>query len=62
VGLAPLHEHHALLTTDHGTELGLFGGETTRQSKRISFFRRLHETKRPDLAIDCEVVQCFVKS
>ena len=61
VGFQQLHEHHALLTTDHGTELGLFGGETKRQSKRVSFFRRLHEAKRPDLAIDCEVVQCFGK-
>ena len=61
VGFQPLHTHHALLTTDHGTELGLFGGETVRHSKRVSFFRRLHEAKRPDLAIDYEVVQCFGK-
>jgi hypothetical protein len=27
----------------------------------MSFFRRLHEAKRPDLAIDCEDVLCFEK-
>lgn len=31
------------------------------QTKKISFFRRLHEQKRPDLAIDYEVVLCMRK-
>ena len=60
MGFTTLHEHHALLTTDHGTELGLFGGEMRRVSKRVSFFRRLAEAKGSP-AIDWETVQCFVK-
>ena len=35
---------------------GLFGEAVVKQKKRVSFFRRLHEKKRPDLAIDYEVV------
>jgi hypothetical protein len=60
VGFQWLHEHHALLTTDHGTELGLFGGETRRVTARKSFFRRLAEAKGSP-PIDWETVQCFQK-
>ncbi len=35
---------------------GLFGEEVVKKTKRVSFFRRLHEKKRPDLAIDYECV------
>jgi len=34
----------------------LFGGLEVKRVKRTSFFRRLHEKRRPDLAIDHEVV------
>jgi hypothetical protein len=34
----------------------LFEGRKTKKTARKSFFRRLHERKRPDLAIDAEVV------
>lgn len=61
VGFQALHEHHALLSEDHGTQGGLFGEDTQYRTKRVSFFRRLHEAKRPDLAIEWETVYCMVK-
>lgn len=61
VGFATLHEHHAMLTEDHGTQASLFGADTVHRTARKSFFRRLHEQKRPDLAIDYEVVFCMRK-
>jgi hypothetical protein len=61
LGLVTLHEHHALLVEAHGTQGGLFGEDTTHRTERKSFFRRLHEKKRPDLAIDFEVVLCMQK-
>jgi len=61
LGLVTLHEHHALLVEDHGTQGSLFGADTTHRTERKSFFRRLHEKKRPDLAIDYEVVLCMQK-
>ena len=91
VGFETLHEHHALLTEEHGTQETLFsqdgadmhwtdaegdsllallhttGRYTPTQSteklrtKRVSFFRRLHENKRPDLAIAWETVYCMRK-
>jgi hypothetical protein len=56
-----LHEHHALLVEQHGTQGNLFGAEAQQTTARKSFFRRLHEAKRPDLAIDYEVVLCMKK-
>ncbi len=41
---------------------GLFGEAITKRTARKSFFRRLHEKKRPDLAIDCEDVLVMRKS
>lgn len=61
VGFTTLHEHHALLTESHGIQGDLFGEDTEHRVKKISFFRRLHETKRPDLAIEYEVVYCMQK-
>jgi len=61
VGFRTLHEHHALLVEDHGTQGGLFGEDTAHTTHRKSFFRRLHEKKRPDLAINYEVVLCMQK-
>ncbi len=42
-------------------EADLFGGETVKRTKKVSFFRRLHEKKRPDLAIDFEEIVVAVK-
>jgi hypothetical protein len=61
VGFVTLHEHHALLVEHHGTQGGLFGEDTQHTTAKKSFFRRLHEAKRPDLAIDYEVVVCMSK-
>jgi hypothetical protein len=61
LGFVTLHEHHALLVEDHGTQGGLFGADTTHRTERKGFFRRLHEKKRPDLAINYEVVLCMQK-
>ena len=62
VGFVTLHEHHALLVEHHGTQRQLLGeADTEHQTARKSFFRRLHEAKRPDLAINAEIVYCMVK-
>jgi hypothetical protein len=60
VGFVTVHEHHALLTEDHGTQEGLFGEATTYTTERKSFFRRLAE-KKGSPRIDYEVVLCMVK-
>ena len=62
VGFVTLHEHHAMLVEDHGTQEGLFGEETTTvyQTHRKSFFRRLAE-KKGSPRIDYEVVLCMEK-
>lgn len=46
----------AWLTEDRGAQYTLSGDLEERQVKRCSFFRRLHESKYPDLAIDWEDV------
>jgi hypothetical protein len=61
LGLVTLHKHHALLVEEHGTQGDLFGTETTHRTERKSFFRRLHEKRRPDLAINHETVLCMQK-
>jgi hypothetical protein len=60
VGFVTLHEHRALLVeeTEHDT---LFNGKETRKTERKSFFRRLHEAKSPQTAINWETVLCMVK-
>jgi hypothetical protein len=60
LGLRTLHEHHAFLAEQHGTQGGLFGEDTQYQTARKSFFRRLAEAKGSP-AIDYEVVYCMVK-
>ena len=54
-GFETVEEIHASLTERDGHP-GLFGEEVVKTKKRASFFRRLHEKKRPDLAIDHEIV------
>ena len=61
VGFVTLHEHHALLSTQHGREQDLFGGaDVVRETRRISFFRRTSE-KRGAPRIDFETIHCLIK-
>lgn len=59
VGFKLIHDHHALLTEHSGTQGGFFGEDKEHKVKRVSFFRRLHEKKSPETAIDYENVLCF---
>lgn len=60
VGFVTLHEHHALLSEEHGTQGDLWQGETRHRTKRTSFFRRLAEAKgSPE--ITHETVYCMIK-
>lgn len=93
VGFVTLHEHHALLVEEHGTQGSFLRHEGPARTeaepedpeadpwgpivdesryhvepsfadvstKRASFFRRLAERKRPDLAINAEIVYCMRK-
>ncbi len=51
--------HRAMLTEEYGTQRNLSHEDEVDKMKRCSFFRRLHEAKRPDLAIDWEDVLCL---
>jgi hypothetical protein len=59
-GFVTLHEHHALLTTHHGTQTNLLGPDVEHKTKRVSFFRRLHEAKGGPV-IEHETVLCMRK-
>lgn len=59
VGFKLIHDHHAMLTEDSGTQGGMFGEDKQIKVKRVSFFRRLHEKRSPETAIDYENVLCF---
>lgn len=61
VGFEFLHDHHALLTEEHGSQHTLAGEVETKTVARKSFFRRLYESKHPGLEIEWENVQCFIK-
>lgn len=54
-GFRVTHHIRCWLTSET-KEDNLFGGVDVKKTSRKSFFRRLHEKKRPDLAIDYEVV------
>lgn len=58
VGFVTLHEHHAMLIEDHGTQLGLLGEDRRLVKQRKSFFRQLAERKGSP-SIDYEVVWCM---
>lgn len=60
VGFVLLHHHHASLVETHGTQQGLFGGETVQETRRESFFRRLAR-KKTGVGIHYESVLCMVK-
>jgi len=53
-------QHRAMLK-EEWQEPDLFTDPIKKVKKRVSFFRRLHEKKRPDLAIDWEDALCFVR-
>lgn len=61
VGFELLHWHKASLVEDRGTQEAIDGNPTRLVTQRKSFFRRLHEKKRPGLSIDWEDVLCFLK-
>jgi len=62
VGFVTLHEHRAWLVEDRGIQLAMDGNHKRKRTERKSFFRRLHEKKHPETAIDFEVVLCMSKS
>ena len=59
VGFVTLHEHHAMLVEDNGTQLGFFEDDHL-VTERKSFFRRLAESKGSP-PIDWETVWCMEK-
>ena len=44
-GFVTLHEHHALLVRDDGTQLAMDGNHKSYRTEKKSFFRRLSEAK-----------------
>lgn len=61
IGFVTIHEHHALQVEDKAEQCGLFGESKRIKSSHKSFFKIVYEKKRPDLAIDFEVIFCMVK-
>jgi hypothetical protein len=61
VGFKLLHDHHALLVEHSGTQGGMFGEDKEITVSRKSFFRRLHERRSPETAINFENVLCFIR-
>lgn len=59
VGFRLIHHHKAMLVEHSGTQFGLDGNHQQIKVERKSFFRRLHENRRPDLSIDWEDVLCM---
>jgi len=60
VGFVTLHEHHAMLVEDKGTQYDLWGETHEHKVKRASFFRLLAERKGAP-PIDWETVWCMEK-
>lgn len=60
VGFVTLHEHHAWLVEEKGTQFTLDGEAITKRTERKSFFRRLAE-KKGSPRIDYEIVFCMEK-
>ena len=60
VGFVTLHEHHAMLVDDKGTQMAHDGNHKEYKTERKSFFRRLAE-KKGSPRIDYETVLCMVK-
>jgi hypothetical protein len=60
VGFQVVHWHKAMLVEQHGTQRDLFGADTTLETRKESFFRRLGRLKGAP-AIEWEDVICMVK-
>lgn len=60
VGFVTLHEHHAMLVDDKGTQTAIDGNHKQHKTERKSFFRRLAE-KKGSPRIDYETVLCMMK-
>ena len=56
-----LIEHKFAMLSEETVHGDLFQGETRKKRERKSFFKRLHEKKHPELAVDCEDVLFFRK-
>jgi hypothetical protein len=59
-GFEQLHEHHAWLVEDLGTQFDLEGNSHANRKEHKSFFRRLAESKGSP-RIDYEVVLCMLR-
>lgn len=60
-GFEIVEEIQAMVVKNLGTQLSYDGDDKEIVVERKSFFRRLHEKKRPDLKIDWETVTIFRK-
>jgi hypothetical protein len=60
VGFVTLHEHHAMLVDDKGTQTAIDGNHKQHKTERKSFFRRLAE-KKGSPEINFETVYCMIK-
>jgi hypothetical protein len=56
VGFTPVLWATVWKVEDHGTQLDVFGGATTRRTSRVGFFRRLANRNNPSAAIENEEV------
>ena len=61
VGFRHVCEHHALLATGSGEQRDIFGNHKKLEKRRVSFFRRLYESRPGAPRIDFERVDCFEK-
>lgn len=61
VGFVLTHHIVASRTEHYGTQYDLDGEAHEKVISRLSFFRRIHAEKNPDLMIDWEDVICLVK-
>jgi hypothetical protein len=62
VGFKLIHIHRSWLIDHHGEQREMGGEVKSIETHRKSFFRRLHESKYPNLSIDYETVMCFSKA
>lgn len=60
-GFTLLERKMAMLTEELGEQMTLDGGSKKIRRERKSFFKRLFERRRPDLAVDHEDVMFFRK-
>lgn len=58
-GFTLIERVRAMLTEELGEQMTMDGGSTRIRREHKSFFKRLHDRKRPDLAVDHEDVMFF---